>query len=77
MDPPTLSLTTQIENKATVKKKLAAAKADSKQKQAELIAKWQSKSDDVEMAIPLQTGKRKKTIPKINPSGEAKSKKEN
>ena len=77
VDPPTVSLTTQIENKATVKKKLAAAKANSKQKQAELIAKWQSKSDDVEMAIPLQSGKRKKTIPKINPSGEAKSKKEN
>ena len=52
-DPPTVSLTTQIENKATVKKKIAAAKADSKQKHAELVAKWQSKSGDIEMAIPL------------------------
>ena len=29
------------------------------------------------MAIPLQSGKRKKTIPKVNPTGEPKLKKEN
>ena len=76
-DPPTASLTNLIEKQSTIKKKVAAAKADSKQKRDELVAKWQNKSDDVEMAIPLQSGKRKKTIPKINPTGEAKYKKEN
>ena len=29
------------------------------------------------MAIPLQTGKRKKAIPKFNPTGQPKYKKEN
>ena len=76
-DPPTVSLTSSIEKKSTVKKKTAAAKADSKIKHQELVAKWQNKSDDVEMAVPLQTGKRKKALPKINPTGEAKYKKEN
>ena len=76
-EPPTASLTNLIEKQSTIKKKAAAAKADSKQKRDELVAKWQNKSDDVEMAIPLQSGKRKKTIPKINPTGEAKYKKEN
>ena len=76
-DPPTVSLTSLIEKKSTVKKKTAAAKADSKIKHQELVAKWQNKSDDVEMAVSLQTGKRKKVIPKFNPTGEAKYKKEN
>ena len=76
-NPPTISLVNSIEKKSTIKKKTAAAKADSKIKHQELVAKWQNKSDDVEMAIPLQTGKRKKPIPKINPTGEAKYKKEN
>ena len=76
-DPPTVSLINSIEKKSTIKKKAAAAKADSKIKHQELIAKWQNKSDDVEMAVPLQTGKRKKAIPKFNPTGEAKYKKEN
>ena len=76
-DPPTLSLVNSIEKKSTINKKAAAAKADSKIKHQELVAKWQNKSEDVEMAVPLQTGKRKKTIPKINPTGEAKYKKEN
>ena len=76
-NPPTVSLISSIEKKSTVKKKAAAAKADSKIKREELVAKWQNKSDDVEMAIPLQTGKRKKEIPKFNPTGEAKFKKEN
>ena len=76
-DPPTISLVNSIEKKSTIKKKTAAAKADSKIKHQELVAKWQNKSDDVEMTVPLQTGKRKKTIPKINPTGEAKYKKEN
>ena len=76
-DPPTVSLISSIEKKSTVKKKIAAAKADSKIKREELVAKWQNKSDDVEMAIPLQTGKRKKALPKVNPTGEAKYKKEN
>ena len=60
-----------------LKKKTAAAKADSKIKREELVAKWQNKSDDVEMAIPLKTGKRKKSIPKLNPTGNPKYKKEN
>ena len=77
VDPPTLSLVNSIEKKSTIKKKTAAAKADSKIKHQELVAKWQNKSEDVEMAVPLQTGKRKKAIPKINPIGEAKYKKEN
>ena len=77
VDPPTVSLVNSIEKKSTVKKKAAAAKADSKIKHQELVAKWQNKSEDVEMAVPLQTGKRKKAIPKINPIGEAKYKKEN
>ena len=76
-DPPTVSLISSIEKKSAIKKKTAAAKADSKIKHQELVAKWQNKSDDVEMAVPLQTGKRKKTLPKINPTGEAKYKKEN
>ena len=76
-DPPTLSLVNAIEKKSTIKKKTAAAKADSKIKHQELVAKWQNKSEDVEMAVPLQTGKRKKAIPKFNPTGEAKYKKEN
>ena len=76
-DPPTVSLVNSIEKKSTIKKKTAAAKADSKIKHQELVAKWQNKSDDVEMAVPLQTGKSKKAIPKINPTGEAKYKKEN
>ena len=76
-DPPTVSLISSIEKKSTIKKKTAAAKADSKIKHQELVAKWQNKSDDVEMAVPLQTGKRKKALPKINPTGEAKYKKEN
>ena len=77
VDPPTVSLVNSIEKKSTVKKKAAAAKADSKIKHQELVAKWQNKSEDVKMAVPLQTGKRKKAIPKINPIGEAKYKKEN
>ena len=76
-EPPTISLTTSIEKKSTIKKKTAAAKADSKIKREELVAKWQNKREDVEMAVPLQTGKRKKALPKINPTGEAKYKKEN
>ena len=76
-NPPTVSLTTSIEKKSTIKKKTAAAKADSKIKRDELVARWQNKSDDVEMAIPLQTGKRKKSIPKVNPTGDPKYKKEN
>ena len=76
-DPPTVSLISSIEKKSTIKKKTAAAKADSKIKHQELVAKWQNKSDDVEMAVPLQTGKRKKALPKINPTGETKYKKEN
>ena len=76
-DPPTVSLVNSIEKKSTIKKKTAAAKADSKIKHQELVAKWQNKSDDVEMAVPLVSGKRKKAIPKINPTGEAKYKKEN
>ena len=76
-DPPTISLVNSIEKQSTIKKKTAAAKADSKIKHQELVAKWQNKSDDVEMAIPLVTGKRKKAIPKINPTGEPKYKKEN
>ena len=77
VDPPTVSLVNSIEKKSTVKKEAAAAKADSKIKHQELVAKWQNKSEDVEMAVPLQTAKRKKAIPKINPIGEAKYKKEN
>ena len=76
-DPPTISLVNSIEKKSTIKKKTAAAKADSKIKHQELVVKWQNKSDDVEMAVPLQTGKRKKAIPKFNLTGEAKYKKEN
>ena len=76
-DPPTVSLVNSIEKKSTIKKKTAAAKADSKIKHQELVAKWQNKSDDVEMAVPLQTGKRKKAIPKFNSTGEPKYKKEN
>ena len=76
-DPPTVSLVNSIEKKSTIKKKTAAAKADSKIKREELVAKWQNKSDDVEMAVPLQTGKRKKAIPKFNSTGDAKYKKEN
>ena len=76
-DPPTVSLVNLIEKKSTIKKKTAAAKADSKIKHQELVAKWQNKSEDVEMVVPLQTGKRKKAIPKFNPTGEVKYKKEN
>ena len=76
-DPPTVSLVNSIEKKSTIKKKTAAAKADSKIKHQELVVKWQNKSDDAEMAVPLQTGKRKKAIPKFNLTGEAKYKKEN
>ena len=76
-DPPTFSLVNSIEKKSTIKKKTAAAKADSKIKHQELVAKWQNKSEDVEMAVPLQTGKRKKAIPKFNSTGDAKYKKEN
>ena len=76
-DPPTISLVNSIEKKSTIKKKTAAAKADSKIKREELVAKWQNKSEDVEMAVPLQTGKRKKAIPKFNSTGEPKYKKEN
>ena len=76
-DPPTISLVNSIEKKSTIKKKTAAAKADSKIKHQELFAKWQNKSEDVEMAVPLQTGKRKKAIPKFNSTGEPKYKKEN
>ena len=76
-DPPTISLVNSIEKKSTIKKKTAAAKADSKIKHQELVAKWQNKSEDVEMAVPLQTGKRKKAIPKFNSTGEPKYKKEN
>ena len=76
-NPPTVSLIASIEKKSTIKKKTAAAKADSKIKQDELVARWQNKSDDVEMAIPLQTGKRKKSLPKFNPTGDPKYKKEN
>ena len=76
-DPPTVSLVNSIEKKSTIKKKTAAAKADSKIKHQELVVKWQNKSDDVEMAVPLQTGKRKKAIPKFNSTGDAKYKKEN
>ena len=76
-NPPTVSLIASIEKKSTIKKKTAAAKADSKIKRDELVARWQNKSDDVEMAIPLQTGKRKKSLPKFNPTGDPKYKKEN
>ena len=76
-DPPTISLVNSIEKKSTIKKKTAAAKADCRIKHQELVAKWQNKSEDVEMAVPLQTGKRKKAIPKFNPTGEVKYKKEN
>ena len=76
-DPSTISLVNSIEKKFTIKKKTAAAKADSKIKHQELVAKWQNKSEDVEMAVPLQTGKRKKAIPKFNSTGEPKYKKEN
>ena len=76
-DPPTLSLVNSIEKKSTIKKKTAAAKADSRIKHQELVAKWQKKSEDVEMAVPLQTGKCKEAIPKFNPTGEVKYKKEN
>ena len=76
-DPPTISLVNSIEKKSTIKKKTAAAKADSKIKHQELVAKWQNKSEDVEMAVPLQTGKRKKAIPKFNSTGEPNYKKEN
>ena len=76
-DPPTISLVNSIEKKSTIKKKTAAAKADSKIKHQELVAKWQNKSEDVEMVVPLQTGKRKKAIPKFNSTGEPKYKKEN
>ena len=76
-DPPTISLVNSIEKKSTIKKKTAAAKTDSKIKHQELVAKWQNKSEDVEMAVPLQTGKRKKAIPKFNSTGEPKYKKEN
>ena len=76
-DPPAISLVNSIEKKSTIKKKTAAAKADSKIKHQELVAKWQNKSEDVEMAVPLQTGKRKKAIPKFNSTGEPKYKKEN
>ena len=76
-DPPTISLVNSIEKKSTIKKKTAAAKADSKIKHQELVAKWQNKSEDVEMAVPLQSGKRKKAIPKFNLTGKAKYKKEN
>ena len=74
VDPPTVSLVNSIEKKSTIKKKEAAAKADSDKKQQEVIAKWRSKSDDVEMAVPLVSGKRKKEY--IFKS-EAKTKKEN
>ena len=76
-DPPTISLVNSIEKKSTIKKKTAAAKADSKIKHQELVAKWQNKSEDVEMAVPLVSGKRKKAIPKFNSTGEPKYKKEN
>ena len=76
-DPPTISLVNSIEKKSTIKKKTAAAKADSKIKHQELVAKWQNKSEDVEMAVPLETGKRKKAIPEFNSTGEPKYKKEN
>ena len=76
-DPPTISLVNSIEKKSTIKKKTAAAKADSKIKHQELVVKWQNKNEDVEMAVPLQTGKRKKAIPKFNLTGEPKYKKEN
>ena len=76
-NPPTVSLIASIEKKSTIKKKTTAAKADSKIKRDELVARWQNKSDDVEMAIPLQTGKRKKSLPKFNPTGDPKYKKEN
>ena len=75
--PPTVSLTASIEKKSTIKKKTAAAKADSKTKREEVVARWQNKTDDVEMAVPLQTGKRKKPLPKFNPTGDPKYKKEN
>ena len=74
VDPPTVSLVNSIEKQSTVKKKAAAAKADSSKKQQEEIAKWRSKSDDVEMAVPLQSGKRKK---QTTLQSEAKTKKEN
>ena len=72
--PPTVSLTASIERKSTIKKKTAAAKADSKTKREEVVARWQNKSEDVEMAVPLQTGKRKKPVPEL---GDPKNKKEN
>ena len=74
VDPPTVSLVNSIEKQSTIKKKAAAAKADSSKKQQEVIAKWRSKSDDVEMAVPLQSGKRKK---QNTLQSEAKTKKEN
>ena len=74
VNPPTLSLVNSIEKKSTIKKKTAAAKADSKIKHQEFVAKWQNKKEDVEMAVPLLTGKRKTKNPLTS---EAKSKKEN
>ena len=73
-DPPTVSLINSIEKKSIIKKKTAAAKADLKIKQQEEIAKWQNKSSDIEMAVPIVTGKRKT---ETTLRSEAKTKKEN
>ena len=56
----------------SLKKNIAAAKADIKRQ--EFIVKWQNKKEDVEMAVPLVTGKRKTKNPLTS---EAKTKKEN
>ena len=56
------------------KKKVAAAKADSKKKYQELLVKSQNKSEDIDMAVPLVKGKRK---PTDKLTSEAKTKKEN
>ena len=69
VDPPTTSLVNSID-----KKKVAAAKADSKKKYQEVLVKWQNKSKDIDMAVPLLKGKRK---PTDKLTSEAKTKKEN
>ena len=73
-NPPTVSLINSIEKKSIVKKKEAAAKVDLKTKQQEEVAKWQNKNVDIEMAVPLTKGKRKK---ENFLKSEAKTKKEN
>ena len=68
ISPPTVSLVSSIENK----KKIAAAKADSKTKKQEQLIKWQK---DIEMTVPLVKGKRKTPTSDVL-KGELKNKKE-